>query len=93
MTWLTMPSTGSLSHLGWADMLLNEKHARLRAHDDADTVASAHDFVVRFFGGDFQRAAWFMDEVAKRTGIDSERNTFYSIRNGRVKWHTLRSNA
>lgn len=74
-------------------MLLSEKHARLRAHDDAETVAEAHHFVVRFFGGDTQRAAWFLDEVAHRAGIDTERDTFYSIRNGRVKWHTLRSKA
>lgn len=73
-------------------MLLSEKHARLRAHDDTDTVDAAHRFVVSFFGGDYQRATWFLDEVAHRAGIESERDTFYSIRNGRVKWHTLRSN-
>lgn len=74
-------------------MLLSEKHARLRAHDDQETVAEAHHFVVRFFGGDNERAAWFMDEVALMKRVSQDRSQFYSIRNGRVKWHTLRSNA
>ena len=74
-------------------MLLSEKHARLRAHDDLETVAVAHDFVVQHFGGDYNRASWFLNELAQRAGIDADRSAFYSIRHGRIKWRSLRANA
>lgn len=73
-------------------MILAERHARLRAHDDPDALDAGKRFVLDYFGGDFERAVWFLDEVAKRAGIEPERDKFFSIRNGRVKWHTLRRN-
>lgn len=72
-------------------MILSERHARLRAHDDQEAVVVANDFVRENFGGDFERAAWFLDEVALMQRISQDRNQLYSIRNGRVKWHSLRS--
>lgn len=63
-----------------ADMRLAERHARLRAHDDPETVAVAHRFVVEYFGGDKERAAWFFDELAVKDRISGSGDVFFSVR-------------
>ena len=63
-----------------SDMSLAEKHARVRAQDDVNTVLAADQFVVDYFGGDYQRAAWFLDELANMEGGRSA--NLYSVRAG-----------
>lgn len=43
-------------------MELAEKHSRIRASVDEAARIGYHSLVVRHFGGDYQRAAWFADE-------------------------------
>ena len=46
-------------------MDLAERHARIRAHEDEQMRIDAHRFVVVHFGGDYARAAWFLDEAGR----------------------------
>jgi hypothetical protein len=63
-----------------ADMRLAERHARLRAHDDPETISSAYRWVVEHFGGDHIRAAWFFDELVAKTRVSGTKDTFFSVK-------------
>jgi len=65
-----------------SDMSLAERHARVRAHDDAETVQSAHQWVVQYFGGDHVRAAWFFDELRDIIETGGRETKFFSVRTG-----------
>lgn len=59
-------------------MRLSERHSRIRAHDDEDTMRAALAFVRDHFGGDWERAAWYFDEcgIIDRMGGTPQDNIF-----------------
>lgn len=72
-----------------ADMELKERHARLRAHEDEKARGLMHDFVVEHFGGDYKRAAWFLDECASIAQLVKDAPTIYSVTRGYLGFHRL----
>lgn len=72
-----------------SEMSLPERHSRIRAHEDVNTVMAADQFVTTYFGGEYDRAAWFLSELALMEG---GRNAgMYSVKTGTVRTFYPRS--
>lgn len=61
-----------------SDMSLAERHARIRAHEDEEAARAVHRMVLEYFGGDIDRAIWFMQERSLMSGGRS--TTIFSVR-------------
>lgn len=73
------------------DMRLAERHARIRAHEDDEAAVAVHQMVLEYFGGDIDRAIWFMQERSVITGGRS--STFFSVRsNTQAPFYSTKDN-